>query len=156
MNKIIFTKSTAGTKKIASNLACQVLRFAPKPGFGAIVIGLIGDLGSGKTTFTQGCAKRLGIKKIITSPTFVLEKIYELPGKKHRHFVHIDAYRIDDSKELIDMGFKDLIKNKQNLILIEWADKIKSILPKDCIKINFSHKGKDKRKIVINSKSKSW
>lgn len=157
MEKTIITKSAQETKKLAANLACQIFH-CPKLslGQGAGVIGLIGDLGSGKTTFTQGFAKGLGVKGNISSPTFVLEKIYELSGKNHRHLIHIDAYRIEKPKELIELGFKNLIRDSRNIILIEWADKIKKILPKNCVKIFFSHKGKETREIRINTPIFLW
>lgn len=148
MDRSIITKSAAETKKIASNFVHQISA-TPRVA-GAVIIGLIGELGSGKTTFTQGFAKGLGIKGNITSPTFVLEKIYEIISKQHRHFIHIDAYRIDNPKELLDLGFNDLIKNNKNIILIEWADKIKNILPKGYIRIEFFHKKEKIRKIIIN------
>lgn len=147
MFKNITAKSAKETKKIAANFAGNLLK--SKPVKGAAVIGLIGELGSGKTVFSQGFAKGLGIKENVVSPTFVLERIYELPGKKHRHLVHIDAYRLENPKEMLALGFKDLIKNPQNIILIEWADRIKKILPKNTIKINFEHINKNKRKITV-------
>ncbi len=148
----IITKNSAGTQKLASDFARQILK--SKPSRKAIVIGLIGDLGSGKTMFAKGFAKSLGIKNTITSPTFVLEKIYKLNSKKYEHLIHIDAYRIEKTKEIIDLGFKDLISYPKNIILIEWADRIKNILPNDCIQVNFEHIKKDERKIIINSKFK--
>ncbi len=147
MNSFI-TKNSAGTQRIAFNFAKQILR--PGQRKKSVVIGLIGDLGSGKTVFAKGFAKGLGIKKVITSPTFVLEKIYKLNNKNYEHFVHIDAYRLENSKEISDLGFKDLIRHPRNIILIEWADRIKNILPCDCIKINFEHMKKDRRKIKIS------
>ncbi len=120
----------------------------------AAVIGLIGDLGAGKTIFAKGFAKGLGIKEDVTSPTFVLEKIYKLKTKNRRFFVHIDAYRIENSKELLSLGFKKLLKEPSNIILIEWADKIKNILPKKYIKICFEHMEKNKRKISAHDYGK--
>jgi tRNA threonylcarbamoyladenosine biosynthesis protein TsaE len=149
MPKIIITKSGAETQKIAAKLSREILKL--KPNKKAAVIGLIGELGSGKTVFAKGFAEGLGIKKIITSPTFILEKVYELP-KKHRHFIHIDAYRLEKPKDLIDLGFKNLIRDPKNIILIEWADRVKNILPKNCLRIKFKHKDKNKRKIWMNRK----
>jgi tRNA threonylcarbamoyladenosine biosynthesis protein TsaE len=151
MKDFFVTKNFSQTKKIAANLGRKILKLKPKRK--AIIIGLIGDLGSGKTVFSQGFAKGLGIKENIVSPTFVLEKIYELP-KKYRHFIHIDAYRINKSKEIINFGFKNLVRDPKNVILIEWADRIKKILPRDCIKIKFEHIDKNKRKIWISRRIK--
>lgn len=147
MAKIIITKSAGETKKIAANFACGLVK--SKPGKKAAIISLIGDLGSGKTVFSQGFARGLGIKENIVSPTFVLERIYKLPQKDHRHLVHIDAYRFEKPKELLDLSFNSLVKNPQNIILIEWADRVRKILPRNCIKIRFEHFDKNKRKITI-------
>ncbi len=151
MKDIFITKNSIQTQKIAAKLSRGILKL--KQDKKAIVIGLIGELGSGKTTFTQGFAKGLGLKENITSPTFVLEKVYKL-AEKHRHFIHIDAYRLKNSKDLINLGFKNLIRDPKNIILIEWADRIKSILPKNCLRIKFKHKDKNKRKIWISRKIK--
>ena len=147
MKEIIITEICKETEKLANRLSRRFLKL--KPAKKALVIGLIGELGAGKTVFAKGFAKGLGIKKIITSPTFVLEKIYELPGKKHRHFIHIDAYRIGKARELADLGFKDLAADSRNIILIEWADRVKKILPKNHIEIKFEHISNNKRKITI-------
>jgi len=112
----------------------------------AIVIGLEGDLGSGKTTFVQGIAKGLGIKEKITSPTFVIMKKYDF-------LYHIDCYRIK-SKDLLELDFKEIIKQSGNIVVIEWAERIKKVLPKDVIWMKFEYLDKDKRKIIyeeINS-----
>lgn len=146
--EVFITRTARATQKIAFDFARQILKSAPRKR--AIVLGLVGDLGSGKTIFAKGFARGLGIKKVVTSPTFVLEKIYKLNGKKYEHFVHIDAYRLKNSKEIDDLGFKDLAGHPRNIILIEWADRIKNILPRDCIIINFKHIKKDQREIIIN------
>ncbi len=151
MVKIFITKNRAGTQKLASDFAQKILKSEPQRK--SVIIGLIGDLGSGKTIFAKGFARRFGIKNQITSPTFVLEKIYKLNAKNYKHLVHIDAYRVENPKEISALGFKELIHDNKNIILIEWADKIKNILPKNCIKIFFEHAGKNNRKIKINLKN---
>ncbi len=115
----------------------------------ALVLGLCGDLGSGKTTFTQQIAKFLGVKEKVTSPTFVLMKTYKLLSTNYKLLVHIDAYRLKNPRELVKLGWRELIKNPKNLIVVEWADKIKKIMPKDTIFICFSHLGGNKRGIEI-------
>ncbi len=146
------TKSPIQTQKMAVKLSREILKL--KPNKKAIVIGLIGELGSGKTVFTKGFAEGLGLKKIITSPTFVLMRIYSLPVTRYSRLIHIDAYRLEKSKDLIDLGFKNLIRDSKNIILIEWADRIKNILPKNCLRIKFEHIDKNKRKIWINRRIK--
>lgn len=107
---------------------------------GAMVVGLIGDLGAGKTTFVKTFAKALGIKSRIISPTFIIIKRFALPKDKtgFKNLYHLDCYRIS-SKDLIKLGFKTAIKDKENLMVIEWADRIGSIMPKDSIWLKFSH-----------------
>lgn len=97
---------------------------------GATVVGLYGDLGAGKTFFTQYVAKTLGVEDAIVSPTFVIEKIYELKDQKFSHLIHIDAYRIESSKELLNLRFEKIIGDSGNLILIEWPERVEDIMPK--------------------------
>lgn len=119
----------------------------------ARVISLEGELGSGKTTFLKGFARGFGIEEIIKSPSFVIMKKYRLPVTRYQlpitYFYHIDCYRIEKSKEILALGWQNIIFNPGNIVAIEWGDKIKDILPKDYIKISFSHLTKHKRKIKI-------
>lgn len=143
----IIAKSANETKKVAALLAKKIKeKTQPKQ---ALIVALEGSLGSGKTTFTQGLAKGLGIKENVLSPTFVIQKDFLLSLKNFRNFYHIDAYRLRNPQELLELGFGDLIKNQGNLIVIEWADKIKKILPKHIMKIKFFNLGKNQRKISI-------
>ncbi len=109
-----------------------------------VIIALQGDLGSGKTTFTQFLAKHLGIEDKVTSPTFVIMKQYSLPKGK---LFHIDSYRIN-SDDLKELDFNEIISTKGNIVIIEWAEKIKEILPSNKIWINFEYIDKDKRKVT--------
>ena len=133
--------SAEETKKYDQVLARQLQ--------GGEVIGLIGELGSGKTTFVQGLAKGLGIRNRILSPTFVLMKKYKIPNTKKR-FYHIDCYRIKKAQDLSALNLEKLFLNSQNIIIIEWADRIKEILPKNTIILDFEFKGKNQRGILIN------
>ncbi len=112
-----------------------------------VVLALIGDLGGGKTTFTKELAKHLGIKEVVLSPTFVIYNRYDIPGKEYESLYHFDCYRIQSSKELKELGFDEILKNKKNIIVIEWADIIKDILPENTIYIYFEVVGENKRKI---------
>jgi len=110
----------------------------------ALVVGLIGDLGSGKTTFVQGFAKGLGIRHRMVSPTFLIFRRYKIPPTPNfqpltSFVVHMDAYRINGIKDLAPLHFKKLLADPRNLILIEWADQIKKALPKNTQWIHFSH-----------------
>lgn len=140
--KRVITKSELETRKLALRLA-KTLR-------GGEVIGLIGDLGAGKTAFVKGLAQGLGIKKRISSPTFVLMKVYPVKHRTIKHFVHVDAYRIKKAKALTDIGLEDYSKAKDAVVVIEWADLVKKILPRKRTLITFVHGNKNTvRKIKI-------
>ena len=142
MKKENITSSSAQTKKLAEKFAKEI----PQKGIKrrAFVIGLEGELGGGKTTFIQGFAKGLGIKEKILSPTFVIMK-------KFNNFYHIDCYRIQKPKELLDLGFKEIISNSKNIVAIEWADKIKRIMPKNTLWIKFKFIDEKTRKITMKN-----
>lgn len=144
----ITTKSTEETKKIAASLAQDLKKQSPLKH--AFTIALEGNLGSGKTTFIQGFAKGLKIKENVLSPTFLILKQFPVVLKNYKNLYHIDAYRLKNSEELVELGFKDIIKNPENIIVAEWADKIKKILPKNFLKIKFINLGKNQRKIKIH------
>ncbi|MBU0722580.1 tRNA (adenosine(37)-N6)-threonylcarbamoyltransferase complex ATPase subunit type 1 TsaE [Patescibacteria group bacterium] len=122
----------------------QTLDFAKKFSknlTGGQVLGLTGNLGAGKTVFTKGLALGIGIKKNITSPTFVLMKVYpvksvrssekkSLDKPRIKFLVHIDACRIKSTHDLIAIGADEYFKRPDTITVIEWADKIKKILPK--------------------------
>lgn len=115
----------------------------------AKVVGLYGDLGSGKTTFTQSLAKYFGVEETIVSPTFVILKIYNLENQKFDRLVHIDAYRLESSEELLKLGFKEIISDPKNLVLIEWPEKVAEIMPEHT-KIYIKHTEKyDSREVEV-------
>ncbi len=120
------SNSLAETEKIARDFVSD---FSPLEDR-AFVVGLYGDLGSGKTTFTKSVASILGVEDTVTSPTFVIEKIYELTNSEFKHLIHIDAYRLEKSEELLHLGWEKIISEKENLILIEWPEKVADIMPK--------------------------
>ena len=139
----ILTKSARETQKLAENLAKKPAFVKTTAGKGkAVVLALVGNLGGGKTTFLQGFAKGLGIKEKINSPTFVIMK-------RFRNFYHFDCYRIQKAKEILDLGWKDIINNPKNIVAVEWADRIESLLPKTRILIQFETVGKNRRRIKI-------
>lgn len=147
-NKNFLTKSSAKTKEIAKNLA----KIIKKKIHQCVVIGLSGQLGSGKTTFVQGFAKELGIKEKILSPTFVIIKKFKISTKQinFHYFYHIDCYRISKPEEILNLEFKNIINNQKNIVVIEWPERIKKILPKDTIWINFKIIDNKTRKIVVD------
>jgi tRNA threonylcarbamoyladenosine biosynthesis protein TsaE len=105
----------------------------------ALVVGLSGDLGSGKTAFSQAIAKNLGVSEQVTSPTFVIEKIYQTKDVEgFQTLIHIDAYRIEKPEEVDTFGLKEAMKMPHALVLIEWPEKIKQTLPTDIVEIKFT------------------
>lgn len=117
-------KTQRDTYQIAVKLASQLK--------GGEIIALQGDLGAGKTTFTQCLAKALAVKKQVTSPTFVLMKVYPVSHKPLaiRQFVHVDCYRLDEPQELFYLGLEEYLNKYDTIVVIEWADKIKTYLKK--------------------------
>lgn len=136
--KRYFSKSAVETKAIAAKLA---------KGKSLGVIALSGELGSGKTTFVQGFAKALGIKEKIISPTFVLMRRHQIP-KKEKVLFHIDLYRLEEEEEFKNLGLEELLNDSNNVILIEWAERIEKYLPNKTIKIFMKKTGDNSRLIT--------
>lgn len=122
-----------------------------KEGNCATVVALSGDLGSGKTAFTKEAGALLGIpREEITSPTFVIMKIFDIDDSRFEKFIHIDAYRLEFEKELINLGWNEMIADSKNLIFIEWPEMVKEIIPTGAIKIRFESIDEDTRTITIS------
>ena len=140
---MIFTShNPKETQKIAADLAHKILK--TKKG---AVIALEGELGAGKTTFIQGFAKALGVKSKVKSPTFVLMKKYKV--FHGTNLFHLDCYRIGNHKDLKISEFKEIIHEPHNIVLIEWAERVREILPKKHITIHIDHISENERKITI-------
>ncbi|MCH7828787.1 tRNA (adenosine(37)-N6)-threonylcarbamoyltransferase complex ATPase subunit type 1 TsaE [Patescibacteria group bacterium] len=137
--------SVQQTKKRAAELGRRILQ-GPL-GNHALVIALRGNLGSGKTTFVQGLAREFGIKEKVLSPTFLIIKRFHVSRSRFREFYHIDCYRLKSAKELLGLEWKEIIQNPNNIVAVEWADHVKSIIPKHALWISFSHGGREKRTI---------
>ncbi len=116
---------------------------------GAEVLALYGDLGAGKTAFVKTLGKLLGIKESITSPTFPIMKSYKPQTLSFKRLVHIDAYRIENHREITDLGFSDLIKEEGTLIAIEWPEKIREVLPTALTEIYFEFVDETTRNINL-------
>lgn len=144
----IISKSLDETSAFAKDLLKKLKD--EKSGEGATVLALDGDLGSGKTTFSQYLGQALGVGVAIQSPTFLIERIYELEGAPWQHLIHIDTYRLEDPTELLNLGWGDIIKRPENIILVEWADRAKSILPQKAYHVVFKHgQSENEREIEV-------
>ncbi len=139
---MIFTShSPKETQKIAADLAHKIIKTQK-----GAVIALEGELGAGKTVFVKGFAKALGIKSKIKSPTFVLMKKYVFRGI---NLYHLDCYRVEDEKDLKISDFKEILEMSHNIVLIEWAERVKEIIPKKHITVHIDHVSENERKIKI-------
>lgn len=126
----------------------------------ATLITLSGDLGAGKTTLTQAIARELGITENIISPTYIIMKNYALPpllageGGGEVNFkalIHIDAYRLDSSDELLRLGWDKLMSDPNNLIILEWPKRVEGVLPKERIQAILNHVDEETRSIDMNT-----
>jgi tRNA threonylcarbamoyladenosine biosynthesis protein TsaE len=117
---------------------------------GGEILALEGDLGAGKTTFTQGLLKGLKVKGPYTSPTFLIIKNYKkkfpISNLKFQNIFHIDAYRVK-SNDILNLGWEEIIADKKNIVIIEWADRISKIIPDNAIRIKFEWVDENKRKL---------
>lgn len=124
---------------MAKELTRQVVAsLSAKKNHVAMVVALSGNLGSGKTTFTQAFLKALGVRDTIASPTFVLSREYTLKKGFYKKAYHLDVYRLS-AKETNVLELRRLFKEKDSIVFIEWAGKIKRQLPKSAIWIYFEH-----------------
>lgn len=120
----------------------------------ATLVLLSGDLGAGKTTFTKALAGALGVRSVVISPTFVIMKIYDLKKTHFKRLIHIDAYRLESEQELLNLGWEEMLCHPENLILLEWPEKVAGILPKKNVSISFIHKKEHERVITIKHPKK--
>ena len=153
--KTLITTSFEETRQFGKDFAAQLK--------GGEVLALHGDLGSGKTTFVQGLAKGLGIEQRIISPTFIIMRSYEvkhsslseqgeskgLRQAQAKMFYHVDLYRIETEKDVEGVGLFDLIGDPENIMVIEWPEKIEHLLPEKRIDLSFKYLDEDKREIKV-------
>lgn len=148
--KIYQSYSSAGTKdfgrKLAAKIAERKSRNARRKN--ALVVALSGDLGSGKTTFIRGFTRGLGIKKRSASPTFILFRRFKINDLRFKNVYHIDAYRLRRPAEFMELGLKEILHESKNVVLIEWAEKLKKYLPKGTIWIKFEHGRKENERTI--------
>jgi tRNA threonylcarbamoyladenosine biosynthesis protein TsaE len=137
------TTSAAATRELAAALAALA-----RPGD---LLLLVGDLGAGKTAFTQGFAEALGVSEQITSPTFTLVRTYK---GKHK-LNHLDVYRLESVAEAEDLGLGELLED--GITLIEWGDTIAKVLPADYLELRFVFgEDDDERAITTRIVGSSW
>jgi len=145
----ILSESPEETQKIAALFIGTVLKQKNPKQKQALVISLEGNLGSGKTEFLKGVAKGIKLKEKVFSPTFLIMKRFTLQHKLFKFLWHLDCYRLKKISETRELDLKETIKNPQNIIFIEWGDKIKKLLPKYHWIIKFSIKGESERLLMF-------
>lgn len=137
-NKIYTTSSSEETKNLGKQLAKEL-----KPGD---FLAFYGNLGSGKTTFIQGLAEGLGIKRRIISPTFIIVRHFSF---KKGNFYHVDLYRTETNNDLLSVGLDEIIEDKTNIVALEWAEKLGDLLPQNRYEIDCKYIDEYKREIRI-------
>lgn len=146
-------RSAKETQALGERVARRIAKHKPKKRSAAIIT-LTGDLGSGKTTFVQGFARGLGIKRRMVSPTFTIMRRYVLPKKSatfrngFRSLVHVDAYRVHKPAELKIIKFDSWLRDPTAIVLIEWADLIEKKYISGAHHIQFKHKKEGMREIT--------
>lgn len=142
-------KSSAVSMEGLEKMACEfATRLVPKKE-GATVVALSGDLGAGKTAFARALARAFGIEEAVTSPTFVIEKIYIPTKGPFSRFIHIDAYRLNGKHDLEVLGWKELLQAPANLILLEWPERVLERIPQSAIRINLEFIDESTREVTI-------
>ena len=149
--------SPEDTQKFAKGQALELTRIGNGQ---PIVIALEGELGAGKTTFTQAFAEALGVREHLKSPTFVLMKHYRIKpitnppdgragNQRLTTLYHLDCYRLRDYKDLEPLGIENILNNPENIILIEWAERVVDILPKNHWVVHIDHIAEQERNISV-------
>ena len=145
----VLTKSGEDTKELAAAVASIA-----HPGD---VILLAGDLGAGKTTFTQGFGRALGVEGPVTSPTVTLLNHYHA---RDVTLLHADVYRLDRLQEIVDLGLTELIDDTYAIAIVEWGDVAEAVLPKDFLEIRISYPSDDadddRRVFAFRAVGRSW
>lgn len=141
MPKLV-SRNPAATRRFAGSALRRFASKSRRP----LTLALSGELGSGKTTFVQGLARALGIREHPRSPTFVLAKRYQVTrrGLPWRHFVHVDAYRIERPSEARRIGLAEILDEHDAIVVVEWADRIRKLIPRSAVWVRFMH-GKEPR-----------
>ncbi len=144
----IRSKSIEETEKTAHDFVASLEESADQEQ--ATVVGLYGELGSGKTTFMKSVARAFGVEEIVTSPTFVIQKCYPLQNRRFSYLYHIDAYRLKGGDELLTLGWEGVVNDPQNIVFIEWPEYIASALPTSFNKVMFKTVNETTRDITLD------
>jgi len=146
--------SSSETQKFASDLLNKLKKDQN-------VLALVGNLGSGKTTFTQGISCALGISQRVVSPTFVLMRSYNIGSDpklgsdpysvpRFKTLYHFDLYRLSNIQEIKELGIEEIWEDPNNLVVIEWAEKVREILPKNTVWLEFRYIDEETREITMS------
>lgn len=153
------SRSLADTKTLARRWLADFSKkksLVAKVAKRAAIICLSGDLGSGKTTFVQAVASELGLKTVVASPTFVVEKVYKLPaGWPWRRLIHFDCYRLEQPTELKALGWEELQVDSANLIFLEWPERVAAALPVGSQQIKFRFIDENTRELIFYEPNKN-
>lgn len=147
-SRTILSKKLRDTRELAKILLGGWLEANKKKNSNWLIC-LSGELGSGKTAFAKSLARELGVSRIVSSPTFVIMKRYE-PGRNKKYTLyHFDCYRISDAREVLDLGFEEILHGENNIIIIEWPENIEGILPKKRLNLRFEVVDESVRRISM-------
>lgn len=148
---VFITRGPQQTQKLGRDLAQKLLQKSLRES--AFFLALEGDLGGGKTTFLQGLAAGLGVKQKILSPTFIIirrHNIKSITPFAFREFYHVDCYRLRRPEDLLGLNFEAISSGPKNFVAVEWADRVKKILPRKTVWIKFKFLDRNSRKITIS------
>jgi tRNA threonylcarbamoyladenosine biosynthesis protein TsaE len=150
--KTYYSFSSNETELFGEHLAKKLSQQPATSGKHALIFALQGDLGSGKTTFVKGFFRGLGIKSRIKSPTFIIMRRNRIRDKIFKNVFHIDAYRMRKPEDLFVIDFKTIASDPKNIILIEWPENAKGIIPRAAHRIEFHHGKKESERTIIVKK----
>ncbi|MDP3957471.1 MAG: tRNA (adenosine(37)-N6)-threonylcarbamoyltransferase complex ATPase subunit type 1 TsaE [bacterium] len=145
MKETIITTSAEETRDLGGKLAQGIA-----PG---TLVCLEGDLGAGKTTFAQGFLEGMGAARPYVSPTYIIMKQHDLPAPTTQgiqRIYHVDAYRVE-TKDLVHLGFAEWRADKEGIVILEWPERVKELIPKGARRITFASKSETVREIKIEN-----
>ena len=142
--------SSEETKQFGREIAESLMSGAPHSAGAAtaLIFALRGDLGAGKTTFTQGFFQGIGIKRNPISPTFVIMRRYGIRRSGFRNAYHFDAYRLKKAEDVEVLEFGKITSDPRNIILVEWPERIEGVLPRGAIRLDFAYGRKENERII--------